>query len=90
MKAVAVLLVIPLSGWERSYYMQGKLPGEVIWSLALRNSIGLLRNTSAAGIEGRQKIRREAGLVDALIWMLRSALASGDPTVINNKVCDVP
>ena len=85
-KGVAVLLVIPLSGWERSYYLQGKLPAPVIWSLVLRNSIGLLRNTSAAGMAGRQQIRREEGLVDALIWMLRSALASGDPSVINNKV----
>ena len=85
-KAVSVLLVIPLSGWERTWYLQKKSPSPVIWSLVLRNSIGLLRNTSAAGIGGRQKIRRENGLVDALVWMLRASFLSRDPNDINNKV----
>jgi len=87
-KAVAVLIVLPLSGWERSWYLQSNSPSPIIWSLVLRNSIGLLRNTSAAGIAGRQKIRREAGLVDALVWMLRAAFLSGDPHDINNKVIE--
>ncbi len=83
---MAVLIVIPLSGWERSLYLDGRLPSAVLWSTLLRNSIGVLRNTSAAGIEGRQKIRRQEGLIDALVWMLRAALASDNTGDINNKV----
>eukprot|EP00794_Sanderia_malayensis_P016932 gene16932-18639_t len=87
-EAVAVLIVIPLSGWQKSLYLDGRLPSAVLWSTVLRNSIGVLRNTSAAGIEGRRKIRQQEGLVDALVWMLRAALASENTSDVNNKIVE--
>ena len=84
-EAVSVLIIIPLSGWERVLYLDGRPPGSVIWATSLRNAIGVLRNVSSYGPEARTRIRRQEGLIDALVWMLRAALAQ-DRDDMNNRV----
>ena len=88
MEAVAILIVIPLSGWEKEFAEMGSSPGVITWSALLRNSTGVLRNVSSAGIEARQKMRAVDGLVDALVWILRAAIKSFevDSNDIDNKV----
>lgn len=86
-EAVAELIVIPLSGWEKEFAEMGKKPGVVTWSTLLRNSTGVLRNVSSAGFEGRSKLRSIDGLVDSLVWILKAAIASKNND-INNKIVE--
>lgn len=85
-EAVAVLIIIPLSGWEKEFAEMERRPGVVSWSDLLRNATGILRNISSAGVESRGKIRSLEGLIDALLWIVRSAVASDDRRDINHKV----
>ena len=57
MEAVAVLIIVPLSGWEKDLALMGRRPGIISWSLLLRNATGILRNVSSAGHEARTTIR---------------------------------
>ena len=86
LEAVAVLIIIPLSGWEKVKADKGKKPEPVTWSRLLRNSTGILRNVSSEGLETRTKIRSIEGLVDSLVWIIRAAIAGDNRDDINNKV----
>ena len=86
LEAVAVLIIIPLSGWEKVKADKGKKPEPVTWSRLLRNSTGILRNVSSEGMETRTKIRSIEGLVDSLVWIVRAAIAGDNRDDINNKV----
>ena len=86
MEAVAVLIIIPLSGWEKVKADKGKKPEPVTWSRLLRNSTDILRNVSSEGLETRTKILSIEGLVDSLVWIIRAAIASDNRDDINNKV----
>jgi len=88
MEAVAILIIIPLSGWDKSAADAGSKPGVVTWSSLLVNSTGVLRNVCSWGVEARTKIRAIEGLVDALIWILRAAISSADKNDINNKIVE--
>nr|XP_047125279.1 uncharacterized protein LOC105849224 isoform X2 [Hydra vulgaris] len=92
LEVVSMLVIIPLSGWEREYATIGKKPRNVIWSVLLRNSTGVLRNVSSAGRSARVKIRLIDGLIDSLIWILRAAIEQNkqDPEsdIISNKITD--
>merc|ERR1719158_869995 len=78
------IVIIPHSGWERSG--QG---GETHWSTVFRNASGILRNVSSAGDYGRKKLRECEGLVDSLIYLVRSAIerANIDNKSVENAVC---
>ena len=86
LEAVSVLVIIPLSGWEKESSVMGKKPGVITWSALLRNSTGVLRNVSSAGRDSRVKIREIEGLLDALVWILRAGIADQNKAEINNKV----
>ncbi|XP_066915341.1 uncharacterized protein [Clytia hemisphaerica] len=89
MEAVALLIIVPLSGWEKDHAMMGRRPGIISWSLLLRNATGILRNVSSAGHEARTTIRfRIEGLVDACLWILRAAVGSEATEDINNKIIE--
>ncbi|XP_065653552.1 uncharacterized protein LOC136071883 isoform X2 [Hydra vulgaris] len=92
LEVVSMLVIIPLSGWEREYATIGKKPRNVIWSVLLRNSTGVLRNVSSAGRSARVKIRLIDGLIDSLIWILRAAIEQNkqDPEsdIISNKIVE--
>lgn len=87
MEAVALLIVIPLSGWEKEHAQMSRSPGVVTWSALLRNSTGVLRNTSSAGSDARERMRGTDGLVDALLWILRAAI-NQDKNDIDNKIVE--
>ena len=82
-----MLIIVPLSGWEKDQAPVGNRKGSSIsWSLLLRNATGILRNVSPAGSEARATIRGIEGLVDACFWIVRAAVASDADEDINNKV----
>ena len=87
MEPVSVLIIIPLSGWEKQNADMGNLPDKITWSRLLRNSTGILRNVASESLETRTKVREIEGLVDSLIWIIKAAIGSGDKEDINNKVC---
>jgi len=78
------IVIIPHSGWDRAG--QG---GETHWSTVFRNASGILRNVSSAGDYGRKKLRECEGLVDSLIYLVRSAIerANIDNKSVENAVC---
>ena len=90
LEIVSMSIIIPLSGWEREYAAVGKKPRKVMWSVLLRNSLGILRNVSSAGQLARIKIRLVDGLIDSMIWILRAAIEQNkqepESNIINNKV----
>ena len=55
----------------------------------LRNAIGIIRNVSAASAEARRALRVAPNLVEALIYVLHSAIAqrSVDSRLVENVVC---
>ncbi|XP_014235898.1 catenin delta-2 isoform X1 [Trichogramma pretiosum] len=73
-------IIIPHSGWEPS---AGS--GETCWSTVFRNASGVLRNVSSAGEYARKKLRECDGLVDALLYVVRSAI---DKSNIGNKIVE--
>ncbi|XP_054279564.1 catenin delta-2 isoform X4 [Macrosteles quadrilineatus] len=70
------LIIIPHSGWDSSN------PGETCWSTIFRNTSGVLRNVSSAGEYARKKLRECEGLVDSLLYVVRSAIEKSN---ISNK-----
>lgn len=73
-------IIIPHSGWEPS-----AASGETCWSTVFRNASGVLRNVSSAGEYARKKLRECEGLVDALLYVVRSAI---DKSNIGNKIVE--
>ena len=49
-------------------------PEMVKWSTELRNSLGVLKNVSSAGESARKYLRGSIGLVETLVWIVRSAV----------------
>jgi len=78
------IVIIPHSGWDR-----GGGGGETHWSTVFRNASGILRNVSSAGDYGRKKLRECEGLVDSLLYLVRSAIerANIDNKSVENAVC---
>nr|XP_006813985.1 PREDICTED: armadillo repeat protein deleted in velo-cardio-facial syndrome-like [Saccoglossus kowalevskii] len=71
------VVIIPHSGWDRNVDEDTK-PRDVPLSTVFRNTTGCLRNVSSAGPEARTKMRECEGLVDALIFVIRSAIGKND------------
>ncbi|XP_062842063.1 catenin delta-2-like [Trichomycterus rosablanca] len=89
--ALAVLtnaVIIPLSAWDVSPHQEDRKL-QMHTSLVLRNATGCLRNVSSAGEEARRRMRECEGLTDALLFVIQSALGSGeiDSKTIENCVC---
>merc|ERR1719433_2295900 len=78
------IVIIPHSGWDRSGQS-----GETHWSTVFRNASGVLRNVSSAGDYARKKLRESDGLVDRLLYLVRSAIerANIDNKSVENAVC---
>lgn len=72
-------IIIPHSGWDSNN------PGETCWSTVFRNASGVLRNVSSAGEYARTKLRECEGLVDALLYVVKSAI---DKSNIGNKIVE--
>ncbi|XP_046986637.1 catenin delta-2 isoform X3 [Schistocerca americana] len=69
-------VIIPHSGWDSTS------SGETCWSTIFRNASGVLRNVSSAGEYARKKLRECDGLVDSLLYVVRSAIEKSN---IGNK-----
>lgn len=69
-------VIIPHSGWDPTS------AGETCWSTIFRNASGVLRNVSSAGEYARKKLRECEGLVDSLLYVVRSAIEKSN---IGNK-----
>lgn len=76
-------IIIPHSGWDPHS------PGETCWSNVFRNASGVLRNVSSAGEYARTKLRDCDGLVDALLYVVRSAIEKSNigNKIVENCVC---
>ncbi|XP_059491226.1 splicing regulator ARVCF isoform X5 [Neocloeon triangulifer] len=74
--AIVNHIIIPHSGWDPTS------PGETCWSNVFRNASGVLRNVSSAGEYARKKLRENEGLVDSLLYVVKSAI---DKSNIGNK-----
>ncbi|XP_011315329.1 catenin delta-2 isoform X2 [Fopius arisanus] len=77
-------IIIPHSGWDPS-----ASNGETCWSTVFRNASGVLRNVSSAGEYARKKLRECDGLVDALLYVVRSAIEKSNigNKIVENCVC---
>ncbi|XP_043284990.1 catenin delta-2 isoform X3 [Venturia canescens] len=77
-------IIIPHSGWDPS-----SSNGETCWSTVFRNASGVLRNVSSAGEYARKKLRECDGLVDALLYVVRSAIEKSNigNKIVENCVC---
>lgn len=77
-------IIIPHSGWDPS-----ASNGETCWSTVFRNASGVLRNISSAGEYARKKLRECDGLVDALLYVVRSAIEKSNigNKIVENCVC---
>merc|ERR1719410_507556 len=78
------IVIIPHSGWDRA-----GAGGDTHWSTVFRNASGVLRNVSSAGDYARKKLRESDGLVDSLIYLVRTAIerANIDNKSVENAVC---
>ncbi|KAJ8413460.1 hypothetical protein AAFF_G00094560 [Aldrovandia affinis] len=90
--ALAVLtntVIIPHSAWDSSSPRQEDRKLQLHTSQVLRNATGCLRNVSSAGEEARRRMRECEGLTDALLYVIQTALGSGeiDSKTIENCVC---
>lgn len=77
-------IIIPHSGWDPS-----SPSGETCWSTVFRNASGVLRNVSSAGEYARKNLRECDGLVDALLYVVRSAIEKSNigNKIVENCVC---
>ncbi|CAL8289939.1 unnamed protein product [Lota lota] len=83
-------VVIPHSGWSMGAVPQRDHAAHKLHaSLLLRNSTGCLRNLSSAGEEARGQLRCCEGLVDSLLYVLKSCVntADYDSKIVENSVC---
>lgn len=62
---------------------------EMWWSVVFCNASGVLRNISSDGENARKTLREYEGLVDALLYLIRSAVAKRelDKKSVENCVC---
>uniref|UniRef100_A0A087XXP7 ARVCF delta catenin family member b n=1 Tax=Poecilia formosa TaxID=48698 RepID=A0A087XXP7_POEFO len=81
-------VIIPHSGWEHEPNEDSK-PRDAEWTTVFKNTSGCLRNVSSDGAEARRRLRECAGLVDALLHALQSAVGKKDMDnkSVENCVC---
>ncbi|XP_070566956.1 catenin delta-2-like [Ptychodera flava] len=85
-------VLISESGWERNKDGSNLRIRNTPLSVTFTNSTGCLRNLSSAGPEARKKMRECEGLVDSLIYLMRSVSDSKsnallDSNAVENCMC---
>ncbi|XP_064385497.1 catenin delta-1-like isoform X2 [Halichondria panicea] len=88
---IVELTMVPYTGWslEAAKDPLAK-PSFIQWNIELRNITGTLRNISSSGEPSRVCMRASNGLVDTLVWLLRSAVlhkAAADEKAVENAAC---
>ncbi|XP_063068807.1 plakophilin-4 [Engraulis encrasicolus] len=81
-------VIIPHSGWGAAPQREDhKL--KLHTSLVLRNTTGCLRNLSSAGEEARRQMRSCEGLIDSLLYVIKTCVNTSDydSKVVENCVC---
>lgn len=81
-------VIIPHSGWGGVPQREDhKL--KLHTSLVLRNTTGCLRNLSSAGEEARRQMRSCEGLIDSLLYVIKTCINTSDydSKVVENCVC---
>ncbi|XP_041937220.1 plakophilin-4 isoform X2 [Alosa sapidissima] len=81
-------VIIPHSGWGGAPQREDhKL--KLHTSLVLRNTTGCLRNLSSAGEEARRQMRSCEGLIDSLLYVIKTCVNTSDydSKVVENCVC---
>nr|XP_042905444.1 catenin delta-2 isoform X4 [Parasteatoda tepidariorum] len=85
-------VIIPQSGYDRNIpniFLHEIKPNEIYWSTVFRNASGVLRNVSSAGEYARKKLRSCEGLIEAMVYLVRSAIGKNDidTNCVENCVC---
>ncbi|XP_062377491.1 catenin delta-1 isoform X1 [Sardina pilchardus] len=86
-------VMVAHSGWERGSEGGGGeencKPRHLEWETSLTNTAGCLRNVSSERSEARRKLRECTGLVDSLMYIVKSQIdcKSVDNKLIENSVC---
>ncbi|XP_030584789.1 catenin delta-1 isoform X2 [Archocentrus centrarchus] len=87
-------VMVPHSGWERGSNGAGGgeencKPRHLEWEMALTNTAGCLRNVSSERSEARRKLRECTGLVDSLMYIVKSQIGCKDvdDKLTENCVC---
>ncbi|CAI5679167.1 catenin delta-1 isoform X4 [Oreochromis niloticus] len=83
-------VMVPHSGWERGSNGAGGgeencKPRHLEWETALTNTAGCLRNVSSERSEARRKLRECTGLVDSLMYIVKSQIDCKD---VDNKLTE--
>ncbi|TTI92364.1 Plakophilin-4 [Bagarius yarrelli] len=81
-------VIIPHSGWGAAPQREDhKL--KLHSSLVLRNTTGCLRNLSSAGEEARRQMRCCEGLIDSLLYIIKTCVNTSDfdSKIVENCVC---
>uniref|UniRef100_A0AAY4APB7 Plakophilin 4 n=1 Tax=Denticeps clupeoides TaxID=299321 RepID=A0AAY4APB7_9TELE len=81
-------VIIPHSGWGGAPQREDhKL--KLHTSLVLRNTTGCLRNLSSAGEEARRQMRSCEGLIDSLLYVIKTCINTSDydSKIVENCVC---
>ncbi|XP_030637677.1 plakophilin-4 [Chanos chanos] len=81
-------VIIPHSGWGGAPQREDhKL--KLHSSLVLRNTSGCLRNLSSAGEEARRQMRCCEGLIDSLLYIIKTCVNTSDydSKIVENCVC---
>ncbi|XP_046713326.1 plakophilin-4 isoform X1 [Silurus meridionalis] len=82
------IVIIPHSGWGAAPQREDqklKLHSSVV----LRNTTGCLRNLSSAGEEARRQMRCCEGLIDSLLYIIKTCVNTSDfdSKIVENCVC---
>ncbi|XP_076871651.1 plakophilin-4 isoform X3 [Brachyhypopomus gauderio] len=81
-------VIIPHSGWGAAPQREDhKL--QLHCSTVLRNTTGCLRNLSSAGEEARRQMRSCEGLIDSLLYIIKTCVNTSDfdSKIVENCVC---
>uniref|UniRef100_A0A8C1RLM5 Plakophilin 4 n=1 Tax=Cyprinus carpio TaxID=7962 RepID=A0A8C1RLM5_CYPCA len=81
-------VIIPHSGWGAAPQREDQKL-KLHSSLVLRNTTGCLRNLSSAGEEARRQMRSCEGLIDSLLYIIKTCVNTSDydSKIVENCVC---
>uniref|UniRef100_A0A8C1KT20 Plakophilin 4 n=1 Tax=Cyprinus carpio TaxID=7962 RepID=A0A8C1KT20_CYPCA len=81
-------VIIPHSGWGAAPQREDQKL-KLHSSLVLRNTTGCLRNLSSAGEEARRQMRCCEGLIDSLLYIIKTCVNTSDydSKIVENCVC---
>ncbi|XP_058643095.1 plakophilin-4-like isoform X6 [Onychostoma macrolepis] len=88
LSSVTNTVIIPHSGWSSTdFHDEHKL--KLHSSVVLRNTTGCLRNLSSAGEEARKYMRSCEGLVDSLLYVIKTCVSTSDfdSKIVENCIC---